>query len=194
MDAGILEEAGGLPQVAEVFVVAQHGEDGRLDAVELLCVVTLDDGAQASVDDVAADEDQIGLFCIDEVHPSRQLCLAVVVSDMEVAGKDNGQRLFQGLTGGEGQFLAILMMIMESTYCYHQREDAKNGEQTWSAVLKKVFRQQVAERCHIGQEKDQEEVEEGYQPRVAHFIEHDGCGHGQTVEGEEPHEHAKHPQ
>lgn len=112
--ASFLEEAGGLSQVAEVFVVAQNGVDGSLDAMELLCIVAFEDGAQASVDDVAANEHQVGLFCIDEVHPSRQLCLAVVVSDVEVAGEDNGQRLLQRLGGREGQFLAILMMIVDA--------------------------------------------------------------------------------
>lgn len=52
----------------------------------------------------------------------------------------------------------------------------------------------MAERGCVGQKEDNQEVEEGNQPCVAHFIEHDGSGHGQTVEGEESHEHAGHPQ
>ena len=52
----------------------------------------------------------------------------------------------------------------------------------------------MAERGNVGQEEDNEQIEEGYQPCVAHFIEHDGCGHGQAVESEESHEHAGHPQ
>ena len=140
-DASFLEEAGGLSQVAEVFVVAQNGVDGSLDAMELLCVVPLKNGAQAAVDDVAADEEQIGLLGIDEVHPSRQLCLAVVVADVQVAGEDNSQRLLQGLGGGESQLLAIFVVIVDAAQGQYQCENANDKEQTCGAVLEKGFRQ-----------------------------------------------------
>ena len=193
-DAGFLEEAGGLSQVAEVFVVAQHGEDGGLEAMELLGVVALENGAQAAVDDVAADEDEVGLLGIDEVHPSRQLCLAVVVAYMKVAGEDYGQRLLQGLGGREGQFLAIFVVIVDAAQGQYERKDTNDREQPNSAILKEGFRQQMAERGYIGQKEDDEEVEEGYQPCVAHFIEHDSCIDGQAVDGEETDKHAGHPQ
>lgn len=193
MDAGLLEEAGGLTEVAEVFVVAQHGEDGRLDAMELLGVVALENGAQASVDDVAAKEDQVGLLGIDEVHPSRQLCLAVVVADMQVAGEDNSQRLLQGLGGCESQLLAIFVVIVDAAQGQYQCENANDREQPCSAVLEEGFRQQMAERGYIGQKEDDEEVDEGNEPCVAHFIEHDSGIDGQAVDGEETDEHAGHP-
>ena len=87
----------GILHSAEILVVAEHRQYGCLQSTELCGIISLEQRTSAAVDDVSTDEHQVGLLCIEEVNPSCKLGSAIVVSDVQVAGKYDGQRLSEGL-------------------------------------------------------------------------------------------------
>ena len=143
-DASLAEEALRQLHIADVLMVAENRINGCLQVTELLGVVPFYNGTQTAVNDVTADEHQVGVLSIDELHPSCQLSLSVVITDMQVAGQDDGQRLLQGFRGVQRQFLAILMVIVKTTQHHDQRNDGQNRQEPYPTLFQKSLRQQVA--------------------------------------------------
>ena len=80
MDTCILVELAGFRLSAEVFVIAQAGIDGSLQALELLMHTLFPQWAHATIDDVTGNKYRVRLLVVDDVHPAVQLVALVVVS------------------------------------------------------------------------------------------------------------------
>ena len=113
MDAGLLVESPGPWHTTVVFVVAQTGIDGRLEPSELLGHAVGKERTDAVIDDVACDEDEVGMLGIDEVHPVGELPAPVVVAKVQVAHHDNFVVLCQGLLRREREGNAHLVVMLD---------------------------------------------------------------------------------
>ena len=138
VDAGIAIELQGIGLAAVVLVVAQAGIDRRLQTVELLMHAFFAEGPHAHIDDVATDKDDVGLFAVDKVDPSGQFLTGIVVADVQVAGHDNLQGTRQGLRGGEGQRLAVLMAIVDVAIEERSHHEHRDGSHSPPVVVEDV--------------------------------------------------------
>ena len=109
-------------------MIAEYGIDRSLDTTECFSIVAFQDRAHAHVNDVATNEHQVRLLGIDDVGPSLQLSLTVMVAYVQVAGKDNGQWLLQWLLGRDGQLLTLFVVILHTTQRHHHGHNAYNSE------------------------------------------------------------------
>ena len=88
--------------------------------------------AHISVDDVASDENKVGLFGIDHIHPAAHFGAGIVETRMQVTDHNDFQGTVQMLTGRQVDFLALLVMVMDVAAdkghqhhaCHDQRRDA----------------------------------------------------------------------
>ena len=87
LDACLLEESFRAIDAREVVVVAIACHDGCVQTMKFLLHPFFIHGTNAAVDDVARHEDEVGMFGIQHVHPSRQFLAVVVITDVEVAGQ-----------------------------------------------------------------------------------------------------------
>ena len=69
--------------------------------------------SHVAVDDVASNEDQVGLLGIDHIHPTADLGTRVVESGMQVTQHDDLHGTFEGLIGREMDFLSLLVTVMD---------------------------------------------------------------------------------
>lgn len=177
LDSGGCEERLSTFYTADILVIAEDGQYGSLQAMELFGIVSFEQWAGAAVDDVSADEYQVGLFSVEEVNPSREFGLTVVVADVEVAGKDDGQGFPERFRGADGQFLAVFVSVMYIP-CHHDScHDSEHREEPRTAVIQACFGQQATEQQDVCHEEDDQQIEESDEPRVAHFVERRCSGH-----------------
>ena len=90
-------------------MVAQAGIDRSFDEAELFLVTALPDRPQRPVDDVTGYEHEVGMLGVDHIHPAGNLGLAVMVSGVEVAGKDYGKWPVQGFLSPDVDRLADVL-------------------------------------------------------------------------------------
>ena len=81
-DAGVGEELRGTIDIAEVFMIAEDGPYGGFQTAELGGIIAFQDGPDAPVHDVSADQDQVRMLGIDQVHPAGNLRPPVMISHM----------------------------------------------------------------------------------------------------------------
>ncbi len=182
VDAGIPVELAceGFPGV--VFVVAQAGIDGGLEAAELGCHVLVDEGTDADVDDVAGDEDEVGVLGVDEVDPPAEFGARIVVAEVQVAGHDNGVGMGQGLGGVESErhahFVAVVQVAVEEDAGDEGDQDACRPP----VVVQHGLGHEPAETSQVEQQEQHEGVEQDEERRRAHLVECACEGHGEGVE------------
>ena len=178
-DSGAGEERLGLLRVADVLVVAQDGVDGRLDARELCGVVPLDDGPELDVHYVSAEEHQVRILRVDEVHPAGELGPAVAVAKVEVRGQNHRQRPLQGLFRPYRQFFPVLVPVVDSAGKEDDGNGAHNAREGVSVRRQPLFWDEAQEHAQIGHDECDQEVQIGDHPGVADFIQGryrpDGC-------------------
>ena len=176
------------------LVIAEDGPDGRLDAPEFLLVAAFRHRAQAPVDDVAANEHEVRFLRVDEVHPAGEFRPTVVVPDVQVAGQDERERLFQGLIRLQRQFLTVFVRVMDGAQRHDERHEADRPQQSRRAVLQERLGQEVAEGGDIGQEEHDQQVQEGDHPGIAHLVKHGRELDGDAFREGEAQEHRRHPE
>ena len=135
-DARGREERLGILHSAEILVVAEHRQYGSIQSTELCGIISLEQRTSAAVDDVSTDEHQVGLLCIEEVNPSCKLGSAIVVSDVQVAGKDDGQGLPERLRSADRQFLAVFVSVMEIACKHDCSDNPEDSAQARSVIAK----------------------------------------------------------
>lgn len=79
-DAGIVVELLGTAVATIVRMVAQAGIDRGLEAMKLLGHTFIDKWADADVNNVTANKDQVGMLGIDKVYPPGQFMAAIVIA------------------------------------------------------------------------------------------------------------------
>ncbi len=82
-----------------------------METSEFGCHVVGKEGADADVNDVACDEYEVGLFCVDEVDPAGEFGSAVVVAEMKVAEHEDAVVTGEGFGGGEGERYALFVAV-----------------------------------------------------------------------------------
>ena len=134
VDAGRLEEPFGRSLVAVVLVISQNRPYRSVQAAEFRRVIPFQDRPDAPVDDIPADEDQVRMLGVEEVHPPAQLRLPVVVAYMQITCKDNRKGFVQRLLRLDGHLLAILVPVMDASRHQDDRRQAKYRPQAGGAV------------------------------------------------------------
>ena len=79
-----------------------------------------------AVDDIPANENQVRLFGIHQIYPARQFFTTVVIAYVQVTYQHQFHGLHHRFAGGQMQFLAILMLIMEvavNEQSHHEERD-----------------------------------------------------------------------
>ena len=169
-DAGILEELLHQRLACVVVMIAQHGPDRGFKPVELLRIITFNNRTDAAVNDITGSKDKVRIFGIDHVHPSGQLGATVMVAQMQVTYKDHLERLVKWFIGRDGKLFTILMVIVKSAYKHEQDHASYDCAEPLRAALKEIGREQAAYLCNTGKKKTQKQVQEKYEPWVAHII------------------------
>ena len=180
-DAGFGVELFGAGEVAVVLVVAWDGVDRGGDAPEFGGEAAFFNRADAAVDDVAAEQDQVGLLGIDQIDPAGQFGPAVVIADVQVAGQDDRQRPLQRLLRHDCQLLAILVLVMHVPD-NQQEGDQRRGEgEAGRIVSHQRLGNQMTKRRNVGDDEEQEQIEEGDQPRRSSLIQDGGRPQGKPL-------------
>ena len=169
-DAGILEELLHQRLACVVVMIAQHGPDRGFKPVELLRIITFNNRTDAAVNNITGSKDKVRILGIDHVHPSGQLGATVMVAQMQVTYKDHLERLVKWFIGRDGKFFTILMVIVKSAYKHEQDHASYDCAEPLRAALKEIGREQAAYLCNTGKKKTQKQVQEKYEPWVAHII------------------------
>ena len=78
-------------------MVTQTSIYGHLYPAKLLGNVLFQQRPHAYVDDVAGDEHKVGAFGVYQVHPTRELRPAIVISQVQVANHHHFKRFVQML-------------------------------------------------------------------------------------------------
>ena len=87
-------------------------------------------GAHAHVDDIAGNQNQVWLLCINHVNPAVEFFARIMVAYMQVADHNQFQGTNHRTAGGERQFLAIFVLIVHIAIdkdAYHKDGNAKSG-------------------------------------------------------------------
>ena len=133
-------------------MVAQDRIGGGFQAAEFMGIIPVEERLGLDVHDVSGEENEVWMLGVDHIHPAGQFGLAVAVADVQVAGQDHfDMLLLQGLLRLDGEFLAILVMIMDAAGYHHRRYDTDDGQQSGKAVIDVCLGKYLAEHGDIGQ-------------------------------------------
>ena len=80
-----------------------------------------------AVDYIPANENQVRFFGIHHIHPARQLVTTVVIAYVQIAYQHQFHRFRHRFVGGQMQFFAILMLIVEvavNEQSHHEERDS----------------------------------------------------------------------
>ncbi len=172
VDAGLAEKPLGFGTAAVVFMVAQTGIDGCVEAVELGGHVFFDEGADAAVDDVAGNEDEVGLFGIDHIDPSGEFGAGVVVAEVEVAQHDDSVVLGEGFGGGKCEGHTHFVLVVEVAV----EEDGENGHKDAChrppIAVEPRTGNEMDEPSEVEQEEGEDEIEHDEDGGGAYLVEH----------------------
>ena len=80
-------------------MIAQTGIDGSLKSMELFGHALFQERTHAAIDDVASNQDEVGLLGIKHIHPTGQFLTGIMIAQMEVGGHHHLIRLGQRFRG-----------------------------------------------------------------------------------------------
>ena len=132
------------------------------------------DRPQAPVHDVPANEHQVRMLRIDEIHPSGKFRAPVMVSHMQVACQHNGKRLFKRLFRLYRQFFPVFVLVMDIAGYHDEHDDTDGRPKACQAAIQQPFGENAAKRKQIRCKKEKEQIQKRYHPRKPGLIEHRG--------------------
>ena len=156
---------------------------GQIDAIqqemnaietELGGHVLFDERPHADVDDVAADEDEVGLLGVDEVHPLTELSQPVVIAQVQIAHHDHTHGLRQRFGGRQLQRLPYLVVVVDVTIDKYHHHEGENGQRGSTVVGEPTLRDEVDEAPDVEHQKQHDQIEQDDEKRVAEVVEHGG--------------------
>lgn len=190
--AGFLVEALGLWLAAVILVVAQAGIHWGLQAVELLGHILLQQRAHADVDNVAANQYEVGMFGVYHVHPPPELRLAVVVAKVKVAQQHNpNARLLVwgnalgGLYRNGFTRLVVVMRVAVAEDGEHECKDAQGGV---AVAAEPSLGDEVDEPAEVEHQESHYEIEQHEDDGGAHLVDGSGKAEGHPLNGSRKHE------
>ena len=95
------------------LMIAQAGIDRSLKPMKLLRHILLQQRADADVDDVATNQNQVGMLPHLSYPPSGQTRPCGCDNQMQIGNHDQFERFGQRLSGGEHKWLAHLVLVVE---------------------------------------------------------------------------------
>ena len=159
MDACVAIELLGLGTAAVVFVVAETSIDGGVEAMKFGCHIFFDEGSDASVDDVASNEDEVGVFGIDKVNPSSEFFAWVVIAEVEVAEHHDLIGSGKGLVGGQLEGHTHFVVVVEVAIEEGAEDDESDGCGGVPVGVEEGAWQEMNESAEVEQEEDEGEIE-----------------------------------
>ena len=155
-------------------MISEYGPHRGLDTPEFLGIMAFHDRPQAPVHDVPANEHQVRMLRIDEIHPSGKFRAPVMVSHMQVACQHNGKRLFKRLFRLYRQFFPVFVLVMDIAGYHDEHDDTDGRPKACQAAIQQPFGENAAKRKQIRCKKEKEQIQKRYHPRKPGLIEHRG--------------------
>ena len=150
--------------------------------MKLLRHALLNDRTQRTIDDVAGNEYQVRMFCVNQVNPAGQLLAWVVVAYMQVAQHHYSVVLGQMLLRSQFQWYAYLIIIMDIAIeenAIDKHEDDSRGD---TILVEPGARHKMDKASEVKHEEQQDEIEHDEDAAGAHLVAGLGYGQGQRVE------------
>ena len=161
--------------------------------MELLRIITLNHRADAAVHHITCSKYKVRILGVDHVHPSGQLGPAVMIAQMQVTYQYYLERLLQWLIGMDGQFLTILVVIVQPANEHDQRHASYYRAEPFRTALEEIGREQAAYLCKTGKQERQQQIQKEYKPGVAHIIYYLCQPQRQPLNADETDKEQRHP-
>ena len=98
-DASIIKKGQRFVNTCNILVVAQTGYNRSVETPQLFdCTLRLE-RAHIAVNQVTGDEDEVGMFGIDQINPAANLGTAVMKASMHITQHDDFHGMFQWFIG-----------------------------------------------------------------------------------------------
>ena len=185
-DAGVVVKLECSGYAAVILVVAQTGHHGGLEASEGGCHILLEEGLYVPVDDVAADENEVGVLGIHQVYPAVELIDLVRIAQMQVRNHHHGHVFGQSLGGLHLDGLAHFVHVVQVAVGEDSGKHQQHGERALPAVDDEGVGHKVQGTAQVEQKVEQHGIDQDHDARGADVVAGSGQRQGPAVEAKEP--------
>ena len=171
VDACVVVELAGTRFSRVVFVVAQAGIDGCLDATELFGHVLFYQRPHAHINDVTGYEHVVGVLGIDHIDPASQLATWIMIAQVQVTHHDQRQGSCQWFVRRQGHlhtYLIIIMDIAIEEECEHAQ---RKGHRTVEILTYPDLGHEMYKATKVENQEDHDEIEQNEDAAVADVID-----------------------
>ena len=151
-------------------MIAQAGIDRRLQPMELLSHLLLDQRAHAAVDDIACQQDEIRILSIDHIHPTGQFLTWIVIAQMQVGGHHHLIVLGQRFGRFQLQRYAYLIIIMEVAIEEDAEYEYEDTQGRIAVMIEEGLRHEMDQSPQVEHQKDDDEIHQDEDRRGANLV------------------------
>ncbi len=164
-------------------MVAEARHHRGVEPPESLGGMLLAQRPHAAVNDVAANEYDVGVLLVYEVYPSVQLPLSVEVARVQVRSHQYLQRLLQRFLRVQRQRAALLVHIVDVAASEHKQHHARHHQRALQAMEHERVGHEVHGAPQVQQPIQHHEVQHHEDTGVANLVDRRSQRHRHLVQG-----------